>query len=38
MESISSFIESQGFNYNEVESLTFLAKGGQSYVMRAQIK
>mmetsp|Transcript_22073 Transcript_22073/g.21259 ORF Transcript_22073/g.21259 Transcript_22073/m.21259 type:complete len:230 (+) Transcript_22073:379-1068(+) len=36
--SIMDYIFQKGFNYNEVESLAFLAKGGESYVLRAEIK
>jgi len=31
-------MKEKGYNYNEVYSLDFLAKGGESYVLRVDLK
>ena len=38
LDSIKDYISEKGYNYHEVESLSFLAKGGESYVMSGEIK
>jgi hypothetical protein len=35
---IKDYISSKGFNYKDVEKIDFLAKGGESYVLRLEVK
>jgi hypothetical protein len=37
-ENIKEYIGKKGFNYNEIENIKFLAKGGQSLVLRLEVK
>jgi hypothetical protein len=35
---IKEYIAKKGFNYKDVENIEFLAKGGESYVLRLEVK
>jgi hypothetical protein len=38
LKEIQKYIEEKGHNYNQVEEIYFLAKGGESYVLRLKVK
>jgi hypothetical protein len=38
IDSIKHFITSRGHNYVDIETIKFLAQGGESYVLRMEVK